>query len=378
MSELRFWHDGELLLAVQDPSLLELLRAPLQQAERAEEQEMQASAYSLSFVSAEGEESNLLPLSFLDTVPPIYQEFILTAEGWYRCSGVRPILDCLIEQQQSTHLAEDLEFLGAYGWEMYYQVSDFQLRLPDRLLHAAGERPAPLYWEIANILSQQVGLDIAGALGQQVDVAIYRMKTPLPEPFGPNRTHGRAVVVHLDGKRIGAWLTIGQYFACSLHGTSFDTLMGTDYRDWVSLLADRESPVDHQLAELTPEDVIAEYVAAINRKDYLKAHQLESRGYLLENSLHNVQDGVLYRERYAEEENLRSSFFGSCKSISLLWSKREVGLSYEQSENTRIYYVELEIEPEPDGQLAGPPCFIHLIKETEETGWRVRGMSTSP
>lgn len=379
MTELRLWRDSVLLLTVKDADLLELLRAPLQQATPMTDPEPLTSSYALSFVDKQGQESSLIPFAFKETIPSIYREFIQADDRWYQCAGVKSVLDCLIRQGSSTLRADDLPFLESYGWESYYQLNEYSVRLPERLVHAAGEQPAPLYWAVANVFCRQIGLDIAPALGQQVDITVYRLKTSLPDAFGPNRVHGRAVIVHHEGKIIGAWLTILHYLTCSLDGESFADLTGLDYRDWVAALADRDNPIDQDLAKLTPEDVVKEYFAAIDRKDYLKAHQLESRGYLLESSLYGIPAGTIYSDRFYEEINLRSSFFGSCKSIKLLRIELDPGYPDEpRPDNILVFYVELEIEPEPDGQLAGPPCFIHLIKETEATGWRVRGLSTSP
>ena len=64
-----------------------------------------------------------------------------------------------------------------------------------------------------------------------MEVRLYKTVEMLPESMGPSRWAGRAVVIRLEGKVIGAWLDLGRHYcsACSLKGRILEEVTGKDF-----------------------------------------------------------------------------------------------------------------------------------------------------
>ncbi len=298
-------------------------------------------------------------------VPPAFNGLLFSLADYRRASGA-------VDKA-------DAAFLKRYGWTPLFRINSGTVKLPDRFVHRAGEFPVVLYWAYNNELNRDIGLDLAPYLGREVEVTLYKVVEPLPPFMDPRRWAGRAVVVKVEGRIVGAWIDAGRHygFACSLKGRRLEEITGRTFAQWVAGVIDYDDATERRLAALAPEEVIRTYYAAVNRRDYRMARACETRESLTGYLFRNMDNNWLYNASYESGsldglENIRRA---------KLLAVRELKESHEPgAQDTRRYAVEVDLRfrkviTMDSGRHV---LFFTLKKETERTGWRITGIGTGP
>lgn len=170
----------------------------------------------------------------------------------------------------SVHIGQ---FLHKFGWTEVGTGSISTVQLPMSFSDTPNGYPLGLYWNYHNVLSKDIGLDIAPYLGQTVTVHIVPVKQIWG---GPNRPD--AIVIEQNGSIIGAWLRNGFSLGGSLRRHYFGDLIGLSWGKWLSKegyggYQRRENVISNNAA---PEQVIRTYLYAVNHHDIFLAYELMS------------------------------------------------------------------------------------------------------
>ncbi len=306
--------------------------------------------------------------------------------SWYAVPGTVANLFLSIGEYPgvSTDIdAADETLLKHYGWTPFFLINTFEISLPEKFEHTPGTFPTVLYWAYNNELSKAIELDLSPYLGEDVDVRLYKIAELLPEFIhGPRRGSGRAVIVHYGEEIIGAWLDVGRHyaFACSLDGRPMEEVTHKQWEEWIPGVINPEDPVEQRLAELTPEEIIHEYYAALDRGDYATAYACLSRRNLSSLLFSNMDNNLLYNQSY-ENNFLGSSGLSNITAAEVLEIERwEAIEEIHYPPGTQVYEVNVNLEVEiPVTYESGPQTrFISLSKETPATGWRIDAIGTGP
>lgn len=308
--------------------------------------------------------------------------FIRLPDGWYCVPGSLGSLLWALDEYDSYSGevdAGDRAFLDRFGWTPAFCINSFHLALPGELKHRPGEFPTVLYWAYNNELNEDIGLDLRPFLGQAVEVRIYKVIQPLPDFMAPRREAGRAVVVRRDSEIVGAWLDVGRHdaFACSLRGRRLEDITDGSWDDWVAAVIDERDPVEQRLAALTPEEMIKQYYAAIDRDDLKAAHACESRSALRRALFANMDNYHLYNPGYRDSDG---DGIGVIESARVLSIRRREDLEEGREGKVREYEVRLDLQVRRSMTYDSgvQTRFINLRRETLNTGWRIEGCGTGP
>jgi hypothetical protein len=258
-----------------------------------------------------------------------------------------------------------IEVFLKHNWTVNYRVNAFKERLPENLLHDAGEYPYKLYWAYNNELSKSIGLDFTSYLGKEVEISIYSLREPLPEFMKP-RLDARGVVLRADGRVIGAFIDAGRHegFACSLHRKSLQEITGKSWDEWISSYINYEYPLEVKLSKMSHEELIKEYFNALNNKDRKTVMACETRRQISQYMFINLDNNKLINR----DEHLRVR---NIKSVKLLEIK-EGGAAY--NDDTAIQYrvkLDYQYEKEITAQNGITTAIVTLRKESEKSGWRI-------
>ncbi len=314
---------------------------------------------------------------------PAYVEF---DGNWYEVPGTVINLFLSIGEypDASTDIdAVDEALLKEYGWTPFFLINTFEISLPEKFEHTPGTFPTVLYWAYNNELSKAIELDLSPYLGEDVDVRLYKIAELLPEFIhGPRRGSGRAVIVHYGEEVVGAWLDMGRHyaFACSLNGRTMEAVTQKQWEEWIPGVINPEDPVEQRLAELTPEEIIHEYYAALDRGDHAAAYACLSRRNLSSYLFSNMDNDLLYNQSY-EDNFLGSSGLSNITAAEVLKIERWEDLEeMHYPPGTQVYEVNVNLEVKiPVTYESGPQTrFISLSKETPATGWRIDAIGTGP
>ena len=233
-----------------------------------------------------------------------------------------PSLDLLGSlPQASGKVAEaDRRLLARYGKSVVYRIATYQVALPPDFLTEPGSMPVGAYWFASNVLSRDIGLDFSSLLGEDVEIAVYKLSQPLEMEAllgnSVDETTSRAIILHHNSDIVGVWLDTGPGIGCSLDGNTFTDLEPQG----ISVLA--ELTASGTTVSRTPEELIRSYFAAIDAKDYAKAHDLEDISFIMKRYMFaELGFDQLYQPQFAElarrDSPMSLSNLKSCKLTSL-------------------------------------------------------------
>jgi len=385
---LRLWEDGprgpRVVAEVNDPALVAFFVRQLGAAKPAAPPDPPPKRHYLSFRIGAGKaagETRRYPYlcNAWDPEGPGYVEL----DGrWVELSpAFNGLLFSLADYRRPSGAVDkaDAAFLKRYGWTPLFRINSGAVKLPDRFVHRAGEFPVVLYWAYNNELNRDIGLDLAPYLGREAEVALYKVVEPLPAFMDPRRWTGRAVVVKVGGRVVGAWLDAGRHygFACSVKGRRLEEITGRTFAQWVAGVIDYDDATERRLAALGPEEVIRTYYAAINRRDYRLARACETRESLTGYLFANMDNNWLYNTSYESGsldgmENIRRA-----KVLTIKELKEPLE---PVAPETRRYAVEVDLRFRKAVTMESGRhvLFFNLKRETEQTGWRLAYIGTGP
>ena len=275
---------------------------------------------------------------------------------------------------------KDERFLQEHGWTTSGLINSFKISLPANFIHEPGEFPEAIYWAYNNELNKDIGKDLKPYLGEQVTVNLYDVKESLPGFMSPREDSGRAIVVCYQEDIIGSWMGAGRHdaFACSLKGNSREEITGKGWGKWVQKVIDPEHPQERKLAELNAEEVVEQYWDAADAGDHEKAYSLLSRCNIRSFLFSNMDNELIYNQRF---QDAAIGGLNNIKSVELLdIEKQEPVESRQDLRDKKQFRVTLdkEVRITITHRSGEQPRFMTLVRETPETGWRIKGIGTGP
>lgn len=275
-----------------------------------------------------------------------------------------PNPDTNIEQQV-------LNLFKKYNWTIDFKINTLKIDLPKNLKHKAGEYPIKIYWAYNNELSKQIKLDFSSYLGKAVTVEIYRLREPLPDFLKPRRD-ARGIIVKYNKKIIGAYIDAGRHdsFACSLDRKNLQEITHKDWNEWINNYIDYNDEIEKKLLKLKPEDIIKEYINALDRHDYKMVWACSTRKSLVELLSTNMDNRYLYNNESKIDYNIKKAKLIKIENIKN-FSDEPGTLEYP----AQIYFDFNKIITDNDGICIR---FIILKKDTDKTGWKVDAVGTGP
>lgn len=235
---------------------------------------------------------------------------------------------------------QDQLLLAKYDQRAIYRIAKYEVTLPHDSTSGAGSMPIGAYWHASNVLSRDIGLDFLSLFGRSVEVVLYKLRDPLTIEDqllgGWNETRSRAVILHHDGRVVGAWLDAGPGIGCSLSGRSFLELEPGGNAS-LDELVDANGPA----LSLDSEELIREYFDAIDSQDYVRVHALEDISFLMKRYMfESLRFDRLYQEQFAELEGRRSPM-----SLSILLSCKVTSVTPMEQGQIDFYYGDASLPP---------------------------------
>lgn len=265
---------------------------------------------------------------------------------------------------------DSMTLLNKYGWSTDMRVFSEKITLPNTFTYEAGDYPEALYWAYNNTLSAHIGYDMKAYMGQEVEVEIYMLREALPEYMRPRRD-ARGIIVKYKGQIVGAFIDAGRHtsFACSLDGLSLETITDGTWDQWVDGYINYENPLEKDLKQMTPEQIINTFYKAIDTGNKKLAAACFTKKNLSRWLSVNMNNKELYNKASSMDFNMSGAKVLSIQPIDI---KNPEG------------YLEFRVEVELDVSEAWASedglytRFIILRQETKESGWRIVGIGTGP
>lgn len=377
--------DDKLKLAeIEDPKITAKLMSYLDQAQP--EQPPANWPWSAHYLVFKVREKEQLVRSkeYLYLFKPFAPEepgYLALENTWYQTPPqFNTMLLALSEYKNATSEVdpEDVAFLKQYGWDVLFKANTMEGKLPDKLIHNAGDFPVVIYWAYNNELNKDIDMDITPYLGKEVKVNLYKLEQPLPDFMYPRRWTGRAVVVKYENRIIGAWLDAGRHdaFACSLKGRRLEEITGKTWGEWLANIVNWEDPLEKRLAALSPEELIRTFYEAVGNGDKRTAHAALSRRNLATYLFRNMDNNRLYNPSFSVNDRDGLNNVAGAKIVSI----KELPPQDGDSPEVKRYQVAVDltfrraITAESGVQIR----FLTLRQEIPGLGWRVDSLGTGP
>lgn len=272
--------------------------------------------------------------------------------------------------------ADVISLFESYGWTIDYQISEKKNKINNINVLSSFD-PNSYYFAYNNELSKDIGLDMSGySDASDIDIEIYRIHESMPKEFHPIK-ECRGIVVKKHGKIIGAFISAGRHStfnACSLKSNNFEKVTGLNLNNWFSQII-KADETEGNLSKLEPEQVIAEYFMALDRKDAKAAGYCISRKVLLGDLTSNISNSQLYNERIGlpltDEYIGAKSSFDNLKSAKLLKTER----NNEYDKSTKIFKVIIDLKYKNELTINSGEQYwdCQMVYESPQTGWKIEG-----
>lgn len=286
-------------------------------------------------------------------------------------------IDSFLENRNIDVNIDDIDAVDlfeAYGWTLDYKINTMKQKI-NNIKTLGAFNPNAYYFAYNNELSKDIGLDMSRYSNTtDITVDIYRVNESMPQEFYPIQ-NGRGIVVKNGNKIIGAFISAGRhsaFHACSLKGNSFEKVTGQTVNEWLVDMVQADE-FEERISTLEPEQIIEEYIMAINNKDANAAQHYISRNSLLNNLTSNMLNEELFTEGVylplTGAEPGAVSSFSNLKSAKLL----EVELFNDSNSNSKIFAVTVNMQYKKDGVVSSGEQFWNclMVYESPQTGWKI-------
>lgn len=260
------------------------------------------------------------------------------------------------------------------GWTLDYRMNTVKDVLP-HMERLGAFKPGEYYYTYNNELSKDIGLDMSGYAGMEIEADIYYIRESMPIQFYPTE-RARGIVIRCGDEIIGAYISSGRHMAdaaCSLKGRSFEEITGTDYGAYCEkLLVEEPDAVKND-----PKEIIRRYFEALAEKNEEKAVSCLSKQYMFNSLTINMPDTELYNKpaqlpltnkTFIEENERRIDNVKSIGNLKITdaWDSNE-------TDNCMEFITEFDVEYEKDGTWSSGEQWIRCLVEYEsdKTGWKI-------
>lgn len=287
-------------------------------------------------------------------------------------------IDSLLENENIDFNIADREALNLFrehGWTLDYRINTLSDVLGN--IHILSDfYPNTYYYAYNNELSKDIDLDMIKHSNSNIQVDIYRVHESMPEEFYPMKD-SRGIVIKSDGEIIGAYISAGRhstYVASSLEGKSFEEITEKTLNQWLTDMIKADSS-EERLATLEPEEIISEYIMALNNKDTKLATYCMSKINLLDSISANILNSELYNKGISlplTDVNIGAkSNFDNLDSAKLL----KVVEIKELLDGSKVFGVTLDLQYKNELTITSGEQYweCHMVDESPQTGWKIIG-----
>jgi len=277
-------------------------------------------------------------------------------------------------------------FLAQHGIQTQASPSRFTVKVPSSWDVPLGAYPEGLYWGLANVFSQDIGLDLTRLKGQTVQAWRYPLQDGLPGEGEHKRFSYPSDVIVLvsDQTVVGAWLAFNTTaIGPSLKLRNLEEITGLTFDQWV----DREryftqSGANTDLAELGPVEVLRTFLDAITAGDRTRAQAcLSPRGALNSLTMNQNRDSRLYNAGFSHNNSMAQSIRrGKLLGHKLVDPDSPAVAVTEVGDRTRIEIV-ADVELVWRDEVFNPPTgrtVRFAIVQKSAIGWKLDGLGTGP
>lgn len=303
--------------------------------------------------------------------------------GYGQTSGVPP------QQAVSSSSLTPETFLSRYGLRVKGSPLQFPLKVPANWQVPLGAYPAGLYWGLANVFSQDVGLDLRPLKGQTVEIRRYPLTGGLPgqSPQSGFSYPSDVILVLQHQKVVGAWLSFNRTaIGPSVRKRTLQDITGLSFGEWIDrqgYFADVGNNGD--MAKLGPGEVLQAFCAAINTGNETRANACMSPEYLLNALTVNMQGrDQLYNPDFTDNNSLVKDIL----QAKLISYKLYAGLSAMQNHQelketgnlTRVLAEAIMEIKWRDAAFNTPNRreTRSVWLEKRANGWKMDGLATGP
>ena len=287
-------------------------------------------------------------------------------------------------------LYNDATFLENYGLKTTETIGQFKVDVPNDWNVRYGDYPEGLYWNLANVFSKEMGLDLNVLKGKTVDATVYRLEEGLSVVAqGQDQEaafkYPSNVVILREGDAIkGAWLTFNtSSIGPSLELDHLEAITGQTFDQWVwseGLFVMTTSYLP------SPDATIHAYFDAIQAGDKQKANACMTPSSFLDSLTTNLDySKQLYHENFNANNCMAENIVRASEVEIVSYYEP---MSIKPIENNQTYFnampfgtrigveIALNLEwKEPAFNAEGVDTRFAVLEKTP-FGWKIEGLGT--
>jgi hypothetical protein len=275
-------------------------------------------------------------------------------------------------------------FLKEKHLDVQFSPKKFKVDVPEDWSIKLGEYPVGLYWKLANVLSNDAGLDLSPLHGQIVEVWQYELRGGLPNRDQKSEFKYPTNVILLvkSEKVVGAWLNFNvQNIGPSVNKRYLDEITGISYEQWVDkeVALDSKGP-NRDLDKMTPTEVLTTFFDAVQQGKTARANACLSWQRQLESLTVNLEPDHLYNPGYGDNNSLVANIV-SVQPISYNLIDHENGKEISSIADRTDVIVQVSLQIKWKNTAFNNPSgketrFAYMIKSSN--GWKLGGLGTGP
>lgn len=273
-------------------------------------------------------------------------------------------------------------FLKSYNIKVANNPEKFKIEVPESWDIKAGQYPAGLYWELANVFSKDAGLDLAPLKGHTVEIWRYSLTDGLPGQGDQSKfSYPSYAILLVENQKVrGAYLSFNQSeIGPSVKRHYIRDITGLTFEEWVqneNLLSDIGTNSD--LSSLEPVDLLKAYFKAINDENKERAYACLSPVQMLSSLTMNPDKKQLYNSGFSTNNSMVENII-STNPISFKLMDPDTFKEIQKIENrTRVEVAVTADIKWRDNASSGSREIRFAILTKYKNGWKLEGLGTGP
>ncbi|WP_187274503.1 DUF4830 domain-containing protein [Paenibacillus sp. N3.4] len=275
------------------------------------------------------------------------------------------------------------QFLKLKNLDVQFGPKKFTVNVPLDWTVKTGDYPVGLYWRLANVFSEDVGLSLIPQKGSPVEVWQYALRDGLADRDQKSEFHYPTNVNLLvkSEKVVGAWLSFNTQIGPSVNKRYLDDITGLSFEQW----SDREGifitdSSNNELTEMSPTEVLTAFFNAIDNMNTYRANACLDRQRMLEMLTVNLGSDQLYNPGFGENNSLVTNIV-SATPIAFKLIDHESREELQSITNLTEVVIEVSLKihwkndafNNPDGHETR---YAYMKKYAN--GWKIGGLGTGP
>ena len=280
-------------------------------------------------------------------------------------------------------------FLKAHDLRGEGAPERFTIEVPASWEITLGAYPVGLYWQIANQLSLDAGLDLTTLKGKTVEVWRYPISLPGEGDQARFQYTSDAILLVQQGQVVGGWLSFNRsVVGPSVKHRSLEQITGLPFDAWAEREQLFSNPGENgDLAALGPVETLTAYLDAINAGDKIRAHAIVDPAHhltaLTMNSFHldGGRTGRLYNTGFMAGNSMVEPILSAKLRSSALIDPSHAATEISEIGSRTKVAIRAELELTLDSRWVGSTqpiqtWYATLVKRSN--GWKLKGFGSHP